>query len=703
MGLSREWCFFILLQIKYHMKTILNSIALVAFLVSSTMSGAQNKELVDFFLPIPIQSSLVSEGVWGDKVVLPRDTTTGLEDRHLKNWCYWDGNIIKGDDGKYHMMASRWSQSFHHGDGWTKDSRGIHAVSDNLVGPYRDGGLMWPQWNGGQGHNVIGLRTKDGKYAAISSECVPGNIYISDTPEGPYEHLGQIQTDSNGYYEGWIRYNELDWGANRNNGKGVGKMANVMLIERHDGRYMILARHCMPLVSEGSILGPYKAMGERAWWGVEGIPQFRMEDPTIWYSNGLYHIVVNHYSKDHTYHLTSEDGFDNWRYRGIAFHHDKDVFKYTDGTVNHWYTVQRPTVYVEDGEIKAFNFSVIDVHKGADAANDNNGSKIMVVPFDGKAFGKHISKVVADEYAEFAATPPPAPWTLRQTNEKCKGSTCGYDTEKSTIRMYAKGKHLEGNADNVSFLHQTMEGDISLTTKVLSHYDMNDQMSAGLMLRSTLASDEVMFSALMSNDKGLEVRMRSTPGDVTERIKHLPQLKAPYWLRIEKRGDMLKLYVSTSNNMNWDLLVEQEVQFGSAFLAGVAAENNDKKKPALARFKDTDLHPYGQPINEGIVSHTFPDTIPPIGEVQFQVEIEEVQPLDIYVTLQNIKTQEYTKPLLLTSQTRYKKKNILDLTYTIDESLDPNATYWFCIKQMPMHFHDSEATASSFKRIYVKP
>ena len=44
-----------------------------------------------------------------------------------------------------------------------------------------------------------------------------------------------------------------------------------------------------------------------------------------------------------------------------------------------WYTVQRPTVYVENGKVKAFNFSVIDVHKGKDRGNDNHGSKIMVI------------------------------------------------------------------------------------------------------------------------------------------------------------------------------------------------------------------------------------------------------------------------------------------------------------------------------------
>ena len=685
------------------MKNIHKNIFYITLLVLPEVVYSQKKELVDFFLPIPIQTPLVSEGIWGVRAVLPRDTTSGLEDPQLKNWCYWDGNIVKGDDGKYHMLASRWGQNFHHGEGWNIDSKGTYAVSDNLIGPYHDMGLAWPQWNNGKGTNVIGVRTKDGKYAAVTSEITQGEVLISDKPEGPYELLGEIKTDPNGYYDGWILYNELDWGANNNKeDRRLEKMSNVMLIERHDGRYMILARHCMPLVSEGDICGPYKAMGERAWWGVEGIPQYRMEDPTIWYSDGLYHIVVNHYSKDHTYHLTSEDGFDNWRYRGIAFRHDKDVFKYADGTINKWFIIQRPTVYVEDGEIGAFNFSVIDVHKGRDVANDNHGSKIIVVPFDGKAFGKHITKIVNAENAEFDSTPPPAPWTFGQTTGNRRGNSVGYDTEKATVRMYTMGQSINGKDDNLPLLYQTMSGDVSLTTKVLSHYDLEDQVSAGLMLRNTLAADGAMFSALMNNEEGLEVCLRSTQGEKIKQIKKFPEIKAPYWLRIEKRGDMLKLYASTSNYMNWELLLEEEIDLGEKFLAGLTAENDSKKTPALARFKNTDLHNYGQPLKEGIINHTFPDTIPAHGVVKFQVEIEEVQPFDIYVTLQNVETLEYSKPMLYSSQTRYKKKNFLDLSYTIDEALDPNATYWFTIKYMPMHFHDSEATGATFKRVHVK-
>lgn len=54
----------------------------------------------------------------------------------MKQWCYWDGQIIKGPDGKYHMFASRWDQAKGHNGWWT--SSAVHAVSDKVTGPYVD-------------------------------------------------------------------------------------------------------------------------------------------------------------------------------------------------------------------------------------------------------------------------------------------------------------------------------------------------------------------------------------------------------------------------------------------------------------------------------------------------------------------------------------------------------------------------------------
>src|SRR5690349_17184164 len=70
-------------------------------------SAPAGKTLIDYFQPIPIVGALTKDA-WGADNVLPRDPKNGLEDPTIKKWCYWDGQIIKGPDGKYHMFASRW-------------------------------------------------------------------------------------------------------------------------------------------------------------------------------------------------------------------------------------------------------------------------------------------------------------------------------------------------------------------------------------------------------------------------------------------------------------------------------------------------------------------------------------------------------------------------------------------------------------------
>lgn len=343
-------------------------------------------EFADYILPMQPRGELATKGVWGDPQVLPRDQNNGLEDRNLKEWCYWDGMIVLDDLGRYHMYASRWGQEFSHSEGWRQHSRGTHAVSDHVLGPYEDKGLLWPDHEDGLGHNVIGLRMLDGRYATVTSETTPGKIFVSDSPDGPFEFLGKIKWDANGFSPGLAAYK---------NGKG--NMSNVMIIPRHDGRYMIVARSTAIMISEDGILGPYKIVSDRVYKDDPRLPQTRMEDPTAWYSGGMYHMLVNHWPGRTTYHFSSLDGIKDWKYRGIAYRKDKSLFRYTDGTVNDWPMVQRPTAFVNDGHITHFNFSVIDVTKGEDRGNDRHGSKIIVIPFDGERFDRDMQALVRAE------------------------------------------------------------------------------------------------------------------------------------------------------------------------------------------------------------------------------------------------------------------------------------------------------------------
>jgi MYXO-CTERM domain-containing protein len=119
---------------------------------------------------------------------------------------------------------------------------------------------------------------------------------------------------------------------------------------------------------------------------IQGLDNARAEDPVIWYSGGHYHITVNWWDSRVARHLMSKDGVNDWKDMGVAYDPRSDFIRYTDGTVNHWYNLERPGVVMENGHVVAFTFAATDINKSSVTATDNSGSKIIVVPFDGAAF-----------------------------------------------------------------------------------------------------------------------------------------------------------------------------------------------------------------------------------------------------------------------------------------------------------------------------
>ncbi|MEO8614158.1 MAG: glycoside hydrolase family protein [Luteolibacter sp.] len=335
-------------------------------LTSTAQSQETTKTFIDYFKPTPIVGTL-SKDIWGAPEVGPRDPKNGLEDVTRKTWDYWDGQIIQGKDGKFHLFASRWDQSKGH-NGW-RDSKAVSAVSSNPFGPYIDQGPCWPDDEGGKGHNVTALTLHDGRYAVVISETRPGQVFVSNSLDGPWKNLGRLQVANNEFSK-------------------LGRTSNVSIMARPNGGYQIVARSGAIWISEKDILGPYTVQGPSVYENLAGLPQQDLrnfEDPVIWCSGGLYHIVVNNWSQKKAYHLTSVDGINDWKFRGLAYDPTKDFVRYTDGTVNHWNKLERPSVILKDGHVVAMTLAVLDVRKEDEKGNDNHGNKVIVIPFDGAA------------------------------------------------------------------------------------------------------------------------------------------------------------------------------------------------------------------------------------------------------------------------------------------------------------------------------
>jgi hypothetical protein len=341
--------------------------------VTAVPQMAEAKSLIDFFKPTPIVGNLTSNA-WGASGVLPRDQDNGLEDKTMKSWAYWDGKIMKAADGKYHLFASRWGQGAGH-NGWF-GSECVHAVSDtNLVGPYIDKGNCYT--DNPAGHNVTAGQLADGTYAILISETRrPATFYTSSSLDGPFTQLGGIQVDANGF-----------------SGVDMGNLSsNTTMMVRPDGAIFLVARAGITFLdSVISPLGPYKVQTNKTVLSQGGVDGSNAEDPCLWYSGGKYHVIFNDWAKKKAYHFMSDDGVHDWKNMGLAYDPTTDFIRYTDGTVNHWTKLERPGIYMEGGHVVAFTFAGIDVEKDDDKGNDNHGSKIIVVPFDGRAFDAEIS------------------------------------------------------------------------------------------------------------------------------------------------------------------------------------------------------------------------------------------------------------------------------------------------------------------------
>ena len=377
------------------------------------------KTFIDYFQPTPITCPLTTSA-WGCTAtgstppnctagmgVVPRDTCNGIESAtNPPGYYYWDGTLILAADGTYHLFADRWAGSGGFNPGW-EGSDPIHAVGGtNPFGPYTDKGYAYSDGSFGSdphhGHNSEVVTLLNGTYGMVVSEVVPFTIFTASSLDGPWTPCSGSPGSGLSVPSGF--------GGNTN------YASNVSLVVRPDGNFEIIQRHGLIALSTSGICGPYKAQQPtNTYPSSETIPsQYSAsiypnrqkhldsmgpstvestyslaEDPVIWFSGGQYHVLYDYPDDRVGYHLSSTDGIHNWTDQGLAYdpRYAKQIFSYTDGTVDHWYKMERPGVLVENGHVTHVTFAVSDVDKNNQIpAGSNHGSKVIVVPFDGVTF-----------------------------------------------------------------------------------------------------------------------------------------------------------------------------------------------------------------------------------------------------------------------------------------------------------------------------
>ena len=261
----------------------------------------------------------------------------------------WGGSLVKGGDGLYHMLYSRWPKAL--GWAWVTHSEIAHAVSESPFGPFRFRNVVLPPrgaefWDGLCTHNP-NLHIFEGRYYLYymgntgDGRAVgePGRdqlnwlhrnnqrigVAVADTPDGP-----------------WQRLDTPVLGVSPDRSAPDSLMtSNPAVCQRPDGGYLMIYKavgheydlpfggpvvHCV--ATSDSPLGPFVKGGDPV-FTVAG-DRFPAEDPYIWYQSGMYRALVKRIT--HTegcgrefslVHYESEDGFVA---RGWSIHNDANAY-----------------------------------------------------------------------------------------------------------------------------------------------------------------------------------------------------------------------------------------------------------------------------------------------------------------------------------------------------------------------------------------
>ncbi|HXF10375.1 MAG TPA: glycoside hydrolase family protein, partial [Desulfuromonadaceae bacterium] len=254
----------------------------------------------------------------------------------MPGYILWCSSVIKVGD-TYHMFASRWPDEYGLA-GWTRYSECVRATSTNLLGPYTFQEVVLQKrpdsWDNSRVHNVKVVKAGDKFVLFYINSANQTGYAVADSVTGPWKRCD----------------------------RPVIPASNPALLPRPDGSMYAFCRlRDDQGVNRGiaftapSYAGPFQKVAN----GANLLPDGgELEDPTIWWANNQYNIVLNDWKGHAT--GTNKNGAQYFSKDGVHYtllSRDPVFTKtvpYDDGTSETFARRERPFVYVnEKGEALA--------------------------------------------------------------------------------------------------------------------------------------------------------------------------------------------------------------------------------------------------------------------------------------------------------------------------------------------------------------
>jgi hypothetical protein len=290
----------------------------------------------------------------------------------MDDWWVWCGSAIRGEDGRYHLFASRWPKSLSFSPHWLTNSEIVRASADKPTGPYRFEEVVLPTrgekwWDGRMTHNPTIHRWRD-QYLLFYI----GTTYSGPTPDAahPVDNKNPARLES--------RANQRIGLATSRSVKGPWKRMDRPILDPRPGKWdALMTTNPAPCVNpDGSVLLVYKSAVDQAGlltMGVARAPRFdrpyerlkdgplfdfsstrdHVEDAYVWREGSGYQLIMKDMrggicgEAGAGIHATSANGVD-WTVSKPAKAWSLNV-RWSDGVVRQHRNVERPQLLIENG------------------------------------------------------------------------------------------------------------------------------------------------------------------------------------------------------------------------------------------------------------------------------------------------------------------------------------------------------------------
>lgn len=292
----------------------------------------------------------------------------------MEDYWVWCPSVIRGNDGKYHMFASRWPRWLPFHPGWMTNSEIVRAVATCPEGPYTFAEVILPArgaefWDGCSTHNPT-VRFHRGKYylfyvgtthplpclhpgdslSLVSALCAVARsnkrvgLAWADSIEGPWHRLDQpILPTVPGTFFSFLTSNPAPW---------IDENGQVTLLFKSrayegDGHGPMM----IGLAEAPAPEGPYIVVSKEPVFSPGRFGE--VEDPFLWRASGGFHLIA----KDMTGQIcgqagggiygTSRDAI-HWELGMPAYH--KTILR-NDGTHETYGNLERPFLLFDNQRI----------------------------------------------------------------------------------------------------------------------------------------------------------------------------------------------------------------------------------------------------------------------------------------------------------------------------------------------------------------